>query len=138
MSKDFDWSVAIEVSERLFEKDCCSVSSDFLIVRHKKKIVFLMQKKEENDYVSMHLRAGLLPNAAAWISSSLFVNMDFVLGENFEFDSNKDILYGIDALKYAANNIHEFWDLSTVDEKVEPKYDGVLRNLTPPKGTKLN
>lgn len=135
-----DWEEAIVLAEQMFGPKCCSLTTNdaVLIVKHKGSTLFILQKKEENDFITMHLRAGLMPNAAAWIASSFFVNMDFVLGENFEFSTDKTMVYGKEALKFAADHIHELWDLEGIKDDVDPKYEGTLNKANRPKGSLYN
>ena len=139
------WDEAIGLAEQMLGEGCCYISKDGcgLTVKHKDATLFQLQKKYDKDYISMHLRASLLPNEAAWIASSFFVNMDFVLGENFDFTEDKTVLFGIESLQYAADNIHRLWSLDKIpkdkdleaDEMEEAKMD---QPVARPKGTSLH
>jgi hypothetical protein len=139
MSKP-NWDIAIELAEQMFGEKCWELTANdsVLLVKHEGTMLFLLQKKEENDFFSMHLRAGLLPNTAAYIASSFFVNMDFVLGENFEFVDSKTMAFGKDALQFAADNIHSLWDLGKTKTGMKSKCDVDTKKVIRPKDTLLN
>jgi hypothetical protein len=135
------WEEVIALAEQMFSKGCCSLTTDdsVLVVRHKNTTLFILQKLPQKDFISMHLRAGLLPNAAAWIASSFYVNFDFVLGENFEFDDDKKTIYGLEALRYASNNIKKLWDLEDIKmDGAKMEVEANMKRTPVPKGSSIH
>lgn len=68
--------------------------------------------------IRLHLRACLTPNMSGFLTGMLFSVADFSIGENFDVDDEGTMLFGKDALRFAAKNAETLW-FGRINKEVE-------------------
>jgi len=106
-----DWQHAKEALDKIFGERSLSIGENGRqgTVSSEDYLMAILKVYNDEDYLSLHLRASLIPTAAAYIAAILGVATRIIIDECFEYDFDGNLLTGERALKFASENIKDLW-----------------------------
>lgn len=89
-------------------------------------VMAIVKIYDDENSVSVHLRASLLPIASGYICATLGKVMPIIIDEMFEYDYDGKMLAGSDAIDFASKNIKDLWygfkEKKTGEKHKRPKF----------------
>lgn len=109
--KNYDWTKATERLAAALGDNPLRISDNGkqALICSDEKVVAIAKVYGDDGYVSVHLRASLLPTTAGYISAILGVVIPINIDDMFEYDYDGKLLAGETAVNFASDNIKDLW-----------------------------